>query len=103
MLSACNPKSGNVYTYFEAGPQVDTASGRLINSGTATNIQVGLLNADKSKITLGKSDGSQNVKSVTIDANGKATMTYEAQYAATAAAVGGGDVKTSVTYSIRYP
>ena len=66
-LSNCTPNSGNVSTYFEPGATVDTTTGQLINaSGTATNVEIGLLNGDSSVITLGAAQASQNSKAVAL-------------------------------------
>lgn len=95
----------NVHTFFEAGSTVDVATGRLINAGTATNVQVELLNKDNSAITIGASDGVgaglQNSKSVAIVA-GAANLDYYAQYHATSGAAGAGSVTSTVTYDISY-
>ncbi len=101
-LTACTPASGNVHTYFEAGPTVDTATGNLIlASGGATNVEIGLLNSDYSAITIGAADASQNSKSVAISSAGAATLKYWAQYVATGVATAGA-ANSSVMYSLVY-
>ncbi|MFM0727326.1 fimbrial protein [Paraburkholderia strydomiana] len=101
-LSNCTPNSGNVSTYFEPGATVDTTTGQLVNaSGTATNVEVGLLNGDSSAITLGAAQASQNSKAVAL-ASGAATLKYFAQYVATNGASTAGTVNTTVMYSIVY-
>jgi major type 1 subunit fimbrin (pilin) len=101
-LSACTPASGNVHTFFEPGPTVDTATGNLIiATGGATNVEIQLLNGDSTPIKLGVVDTSQNSKSVAISAGGTATLNYIAQYIATGAATPGA-VSTSVMYTMVY-
>ncbi len=102
-LTGCTPNTGNVHTFFEAGPTVDTASGNLINTSTggAANVQIGLLNADASAIKAGATDASQNSKAVAL-AGGNATLQYIAQYVATGATTAGA-VNSSVQYTIVYP
>ncbi|QYD71918.1 fimbrial protein [Paraburkholderia edwinii] len=103
-LSACTPASGNVHTYFEPGPTVDTATGNLFNTaanGAATNVEIQLLNSDSTPIKLGVADAAQNSKSVAISAAGTATLNYIAQYIATGAATPGA-VSTSVLYTMVY-
>lgn len=101
-LTACTPASGNVHTYFEPGPTVDTATGNLVlNTGGATNVEIGLLNSDFSTIKVGAADASQNSKSVAISSAGAATLAYYAQYVATGAATAGA-ATSSVTYSLIY-
>ncbi|MEM5385084.1 fimbrial protein [Paraburkholderia phymatum] len=103
-LSNCTG-TGNVHTFFEASPTVDLGTGRLINAGTAANVQVELLNQDASVITVGASDGIgaglQNSKSVPI-VSGAANLDYYSQYHATVGAAGAGSVSATVTYDISY-
>ena len=98
-LTGCS--KGQVGTYFEAGPNVDTSTGNLKNLGAATNVQVQLLNPDDgSQIKPG--DAAQVVKYTTIVNDGDAaTLNYAARYYATGASAAG-DVNTSVTYSLAY-
>lgn len=100
-LSSCTPSSGNVHTYFEPGPTTDASTGNLVlNAGGATNVQLGLLNADFSAIKAGFADASQNSKSVAIT-TGSATLSYYVQYVATGAA-GAGAANSSVLYTLAY-
>lgn len=101
-LSACTPTSGNVHTYFEPGPTVDANTGMLaLDAGGATNVEIGLQNADLSNINVGAADASQNSKSVAIDASGSATLSYYAQYVATGPATAGA-ANSSVMYTMSY-
>jgi major type 1 subunit fimbrin (pilin) len=101
-LTNCTPNSGNVSTYFETGATVDIKSGQLANAqGTATNVEVRLLNSDQSQIVLGQAQANQNSHSGTISA-GSATLNYSAEYAATGGAATAGSVLTDVTYSMSY-
>ncbi|ASU39404.1 fimbrial protein [Herbaspirillum sp. meg3] len=99
-LTACNPNSGNVRAFFETGSNV-LATRRLKNNGTATNLEIGLLNTDNTPISIGAASGAQGAASVAIS-SGNANLTYMAQYVATGT-VGAGTVTTSVTYSIEFP
>src|SRR5450830_870917 len=100
-LTARNPNSGNVRAFFETGPNVDVTTRRLKNNGTATNLQIGLLNTDNTPISIGAASGAQGTASVALS-GGSANLTYLAQYVATGA-VAAGTVTTSVTYSIEFP
>lgn len=101
-LANCSPDSGNVALYFEPGTNTDMATGRLSNTGTATGVQVGLLNGSMVPIELNQSSASlQNSQTVSI-ASGSATLNYFAEYYATGAA-GAGSVSTSTFFSIVYP
>lgn len=100
-LSGCTPNSGNVHVYFEPGATTDGATGNLIlNSGGASNVQIGLLNADFSPIKAGFADASQNSKNVAI-ASGTATLPYYAEYVATGTATAGA-ANSSVMYTLSY-
>jgi major type 1 subunit fimbrin (pilin) len=105
-LTGCTPATGNVHTYFEEAPPSIWALADWINAGSATAVEVELLNKDSSIITVGASDGVgvglQNSKSVAITA-GAANLDYYAQYHSTSAAGSGvGTVSSTVTYDISY-
>ena len=77
------------------------ADGNLKNAtGTATGVEVQLLNSDFSNINLAGAAGSQNSAQATLS-SGAATLNYYAQYYATAAA-GAGSVATSVQFTMLY-
>jgi major type 1 subunit fimbrin (pilin) len=100
-LSNCTPNTGNVHTFFEAGPTTDSTTGHLIvNTGGATNVQIDLLNSDATDIKAGFADVSQNSLPVAITA-GAATLNYFAQYIATGAATAGA-ASSSVMYTMAY-
>jgi len=114
-LTGCTPNTGNVAVYYEPGATVDATTGRLVNTATttagtettpattaATNVQLGLLNADLTNIALGSTFATQNSQQVAINA-GTATLQYYAQYVATGGAATAGDVTSTATYSIVYP
>ena len=77
------------------------ATGRLSNTGTATWVQVGLLNDSMQQIQLNQPFSGQNSQTVSI-ASGSATLNYFAEYYATGAAQAG-SVSTSTFFSIVYP
>ncbi|WP_432261182.1 fimbrial protein [Cupriavidus sp. TMH.W2] len=102
-LTNCTPNTGNVHTFFEAGPTTDTTTGNLIvDAGGATNVQIRLLNggANPAPIKAGFTDASQGSNSVAIT-GGSATLPYYAQYYATGAATAGA-ANSTVMYSIAY-
>ncbi|AXF21790.1 fimbrial protein [Burkholderia pyrrocinia] len=101
-LTNCSPNSGNASVYFEPGTTVNAETGQLKNvTGTASNVEVGLLNKDSSNIKLGAAQAQQNSQVVPIS-GGSATLDYFAQYVATGGAATAGTVATSVLYSIAY-
>lgn len=88
----------NVKAEFVTGVNVN-ASGRLTNTGTATGVEVVVLNSSDQDINLRT---NANAPSVAVPASGVATLTYKAEYYATAA-TRPGSVTTSVQYNITYP
>jgi major type 1 subunit fimbrin (pilin) len=100
-LTDCPVNVAKASTYFMAGNNL-SASGNLKNQGTATAIELQLLNGDSSVIDLSKGEGMQNSKSVSVsEADGSANMLYAVQYLLTGRA-SSGSVSSSVTYSIMY-
>jgi major type 1 subunit fimbrin (pilin) len=100
-LTNCTPATGNVHTFFEAGPTTDATTGHLIvTAGGATNVQIDLLNSDATDIKAGFADTAQNSKPVAIT-TGAATLNYFAQYIATGAATAGA-ANSSVMYTMAY-
>jgi major type 1 subunit fimbrin (pilin) len=100
-LASCEGTAKNVRAFFEQGPNVDPATFNLTNAtGTAKGVQVQLLTSAGAALKVG--DASQRADGTTVALeNNAATLTYGAQYYATAAAETG-TVSTSVTYSIDY-
>ncbi|WP_266159225.1 fimbrial protein [Dyella silvatica] len=87
-------------TFFETGPTI-MADGNLKNAtGSATGVEVQLLNSDQSVINLAGGSTAQNSLQGTLT-SGAGTLNYYAQYYATAAA-GAGSVNTSVQFTMQY-
>lgn len=105
LLTGCNPASGAVHTFFEAGDRT-SADGHLSvtpGTGAALNVEIDLRNAvDGSEIAVGAADASQNSLPVNINAGGSATLNYTAQYISTGVATAG-TANSTVQYSIVYP
>ncbi|MDE1894502.1 MAG: type 1 fimbrial protein [Pseudomonadota bacterium] len=100
-LSACATGTTTAATYFEAGPTVNTA-GRLISSGTATGVDLQLLNSDNSVITAGGAAPTSGVGVATIS-SGAATLSYFVRYYQNSATLpGAGSVTSTVNYSMIY-
>lgn len=87
----------NVQAYFHNRGNVN-AAGRLNNTGTASNVNVVLLNSSHQDINLSNNTNSEIVPIV----GGEAQLDFFGQYYATGAA-GAGTVNTGVEYSIIYP
>lgn len=98
-----NCKAGQVSAFFETGGNVDAASGRLNNTGTAGNVQVQLL-SDSSVVIPVLANAAQapvTTKATVAKDADSAALNYYAEYYATGAAKAG-DVATSVQYTINY-
>lgn len=98
-----NCKAGDVSAFFETGGNVDAASGRLNNTGTAGNVQVQLL-SDSSVVIPVLANAAQapvTTKATVAKDADSAALNYYAEYYATGAATAG-DVATSVKYTINY-
>lgn len=96
-LSGASCTNGAAAKAVFDGGQINLATGRLTNSGTATNVEVGLVNSDGSDIKLGD---ATTIKGATVAGNA-ATLNYGAQYVSLGGATQG-SVASSVTYSISY-
>ncbi|KVO87713.1 hypothetical protein WL21_04860 [Burkholderia ubonensis] len=105
-LTGCTADEKNpqkVRTFFEAGADVDTSTGRLNNSvatGGAKNVQIQVLNDQHAQISLGQA-GDQKSQAVTIDKNGNAVLNYFAEYYATGKAEAG-KVESRIEFSLTY-
>ena len=94
-----------VAIYFEAGPNVDEATGGLINTVAGSNVEVNLYNASGSTIVgtqIKPGTNTHQPATLTIAAGG--TQWFYAGYstAGAAAAATPGAVSTSITYSLVY-
>lgn len=105
-LSECSGTSlKTASTYFEPGAYVDSTTGRLnidaAAQDAATNVQVQLLNANRSPIVVGASvTNGQNDIPVDISA-GSGVLNYYAQYYAIGQSTAG-SVTTQVDYTMVY-
>lgn len=99
-VTACSTNLTGATMYFEAGANIDTVTGHLKNTGTATGVEIQFLNASGSVIDLSKASGYQGATTATISTTA-ATLNYTARYVATAASAAG-TVASTVTYSLVY-
>jgi major type 1 subunit fimbrin (pilin) len=95
----------SVAIYFEAGPNVDEATGGLINTVTGSNVEVNLYNASGATIVgsqIFPGTPTHQPAALTIALGG--TQWFYAGYstAGAAAAATAGAVSTSITYSLVY-
>ncbi len=101
--SGCSAGLSSATVYFEAGPNVDTATGCLKNtSGTGgTNAEVCFANADGTPIKMGRVSGSQAVTAATLT-TGAGSDTFLVQYSAANGGATAGPYASQVTYSVVY-
>lgn len=100
-LEGCSASSTNARVYFEPRPNLVNTEGRVINTGTATNVDIQLLDSDSTAvIDARKNSGLQNTQYQTFT-GATGSLNYYAQYYATAAATAG-TVTGQVQYSVEY-
>jgi len=101
-LTNCSSAAQDAYAFFEAGENVDSSTGRLINTGTATNVDLQLLDVDNlyTPINIGNTLQHSD-SSATAIFNDTARLNYAVEYYANAASTPG-DVSSSVTYTVSY-
>ncbi|WP_159878850.1 fimbrial protein [Aquitalea denitrificans] len=101
-LIGCPLTFNKAAAWFEAGTNVDAASGRLINTGTAKNVDIALYNMDaNTPINIGQGSGFGSSGASFDIINNKAILNYRASYYAKAA-VTAGDVIATVNYTVQY-
>lgn len=99
-LTGCTGSTlSNAYAHFESGATVETATGRLNNSGSAANVQVRLLNKNSLPIFVGSASQSDVREDIST---GSATLNYYAQYFTPNGSVGPGTVAAQVEYTMIY-
>lgn len=99
-LDNCTGSATKVFSYFEAGANVDVTTGRLVNTGTAGAVSIQLLDNDGSPIEVGNQSQQTNSNRVDIQA-GSASLPYIARYYAEGTAAPG-TVVSKVVYTIQY-
>lgn len=100
-LSGCSGAATKAIARFENGPTVDQNNGYLNNSGTATKVQVRLLNAQMQPINITTNANNDISANSTMISGGGASLKYFAQYYSTGKATAG-TVSTSVQYTMQY-
>ena len=95
-VSGCSGATA-ITPFFEAGTNVN-ASGRLTNTGTATNVEVQITTPAGAVVAIGSS--AQLLTTTTLVGNA-ATVQYIARYYATGVA-GAGSYASTFTYVISY-
>ena len=95
----------SVAIYFEAGPNVDEATGGLINTVAGSNVEVNLYNASGSTIVGTQiQPGTPTHQPVALTIASGGTQWFYAGYSTAGAGIAAtaGAVSTSITYSLVY-
>ena len=100
-VTGCNSGLANANAYFESGPNVDSTTGRLKNTGTAANVDLQLTTTSGAVIDLSKAYGSQYTGQTANIVSNNVVLEYGVRYYATGAATAG-NVASSLTYSVVY-
>jgi len=100
-LTNCAGTLNTASAYFEDGATVN-AQGRLINSGTATNVDLQLLDGSGTRGVINVGSGDQTTNTTYVDTStGSANLPYAVRYFATAPTTAG-TVVSSVIYNLQY-
>jgi major type 1 subunit fimbrin (pilin) len=101
-LTGCSGGATKAVANFENGPTVDQTTGNLSNAaGTAKNVQVQLLNAQRQPINIVTSLNNDIATNGADISSGSGNLQYYSQYYSTGAAEAG-SVNTSVQYTMQY-
>ncbi|WP_199102208.1 fimbrial protein [Aquitalea sp. ASV11] len=101
-LSGCPQPFKQAAAWFESGSNVDAATGRLINTGTAGNVDVALYNINSNTpINIGQGSGFGSSGAAFDITNSSAILNYRASYYAKNA-VTAGTVIATVNYTVQY-
>ncbi|CAM3192817.1 fimbrial protein [Janthinobacterium lividum] len=101
-LSACSGATTTAAAFFEGGAGVDTLTSNVKNSGTATFVELQLIDANNgSAIKAGDIGQVTGTTRITKNATGNTVLPYAVQYVSTGVATAG-TVLGTVTYSISY-
>jgi major type 1 subunit fimbrin (pilin) len=104
-IAALGAAPTTVAIYFEAGPNVDEATGGLINTVAGSNVEVNLYNASGTTIVGTQiQPGTQTHQPANMPIGTGGTQWFYAGYstAGAAALATAGTVNTSITYSLVY-
>ncbi|KND60095.1 putative fimbrial protein [Candidatus Burkholderia verschuerenii] len=96
----CAQTNTKVSVYWNSTDTI-TENGRLKNNGTATGLELQLLNADGSVIDMSQGEGAQNSKGGTF-VDGSASLPYVVRYYFATDRPSQGSIESYVTYSVVY-
>lgn len=99
-VTGCDTNLASVQAFF-SGANIDASTGNLTNTGTATNVEVQLLNGGTAMPLNAGTASGQNSPVGTLS-GGATTLNYAARYIAVGGAATSGLVNTSVAYTMTY-
>jgi major type 1 subunit fimbrin (pilin) len=99
-VTGCDASLSTVQAFF-SGTNIDPTSGNLTNVGTATKVQVQLLNSSSVVMPLNGATAALQQSPVVALSAGGATLQYFAQYISTGGSTAG-TVTTSVAFTMNY-
>ncbi len=92
-----------VAAFFEPGANVDSNTGRLLNTGTATGVSLQLLDSKANVINVGDSSQQADAEYIIPDASKGGILPFSVEYYKDAGGtLAGGTVKGTVVYSLMY-
>ncbi len=100
-INGCTSSETGANAFFEAGTDVDAITGRLKNTGNATNVNLQLTTAAGTVIDLSKASGAQYTPQTNNIVSNAATLEYAVRYYSLGSA-GAGTVASTLTYSVVY-
>lgn len=100
-FSGCTVGVNTVTAFFEQGGNVDATTGNLLNTGTATGVEIGLYNLDGSAVALNAASGNQNVTPATVT-DGSGAAHFVAKYVATSGTVTAGTLASTLYVTFVY-
>ena len=100
-LTGCDSNVTSAQALF-TGSGIDTTSGNLINTGTATNVEVQLLAGTTTVMPLQNSTAAGQLSPVGTLSSNATTLSYSAQYVAVGGAGAAGTVLSTVGFTLTY-
>lgn len=101
-LSGCSSADQGAYAFFEAGANVNSSTGRLVNTGSAANVDLQLLDVSNAYTPINVGNTLQHSDTTATAISGDtARLNYAVEYYASAAPTAG-NVSSSVTYTVSY-
>jgi major type 1 subunit fimbrin (pilin) len=99
-ITGCDASLATVQAFF-SGTNINALTGNLVNAGTATKVEVQLLNSSSVVMPLNAATATLQQSPIVALSAGAATLQYFAQYISTGGSTAG-TVSTSVAFTMNY-